>query len=1601
MSARTATLCKWLIILISTFNGLTSHAQLATHFFATPTSGCAPLLVSFTDSSTGNPTNWKWDLGNGTISFLQNPSVTYFNPGQYTVKLVIRNASGADSLTKTQYINIHSGPAVEFSATPTSGCFPLPVQFTDQSVAVNSTIISWEWDFGDGNISNLQNPAHTYTGVGNFNVTLRVKNSFGCSSILTKSQYIHIGSGVHAAFSHNPVTTCTPPVIINFQNLSTGVGLLTYQWSFGDGGTSVLQNPSYAYNTPGSYTVRLIVTNAVGCRDTLTQPNSVTLGTVHADFTSPQSVCEGQPAVLTNTSSPQPASAFWSFGDGTTTSSINATKVYNTAGSYMIRMLANFGTCQDSMTKTISVLPKPTVLFSGNNLTSCKPPLTVDFTSAVSGATSYSWNFGDGTFSSLINPSHVYTTYGSFTVKLTILNSAGCSDSLVKVAYIKIIKPVVTLPGLPQRGCAPFSYAFSTSVSTVDPVISYAWDFGDGSTSTLANPTHTFPLAGNYTIRVIINTLNGCSDTATVINGIVVNNKPHANFSATPLNVCAFIPVNFTDLTTGSPDQWFWNFGDAGTSTLQNPIHGYQDTGYFDVTLIAWTNGCPDSIKFVNYIHISPPIAKFVIGMDCAFPMQRVFTDHSIGADTWSWNFGDSTTSTVQNPAHTYASPGTYNVILTVTNIATGCSHNMALLVHIITEKANFIASDTVICRGSTINFQTVGINAQNIANFDWNYGDGTSSTVFNPTPSHLYNTSGNYTVRLIISDLNGCNDTLIKQLYITVYGPTAAFSSTPLGTCIGNSITFTDASTNDGIHPIQTWIWIYGDGIIDTLTAPPFQHVYANAGLYTVTLKIKDNNGCFDSITRAGYITISKPIAAFTSDSLSCTVGIITFTNTSTGPGLTYAWNFGDGSTSTLQNPVHQYLTQGTFTVSLNIIDQYGCTDNIVKNNFIHIANAVANFSMSDSMTTCPPLIVLFTNTSANCTNRNWDFGDGTTSSLDNPTHFYTSAGTYHVQLNITGPGGCSDQKIKTIIVRGPQGSFSYSNINGCKPLTSNFVATTRDNLSFIWDFNDGTTIATTDSLRSHTYVSAGSYLPKVILVDTIGCHVPLTGIDTIHVYGVHSDFNLSTNLLCDSGNISFTANATSNDIISAYKWTFGDGSTSTLQNPVHPYNISGIYNARLIVTTQTGCTDTSVITAPIKIVSSPQIAIAGGTGACIPATLNFNAQMIVPDTSIITWHWDFANGNTSALQVPPGQTYANAGSYVVSLVGINSSGCKDSINKTIQAFPLPTISIIADTFLCRGTSSNFVASGASTYSWLPSAGLSCSNCATPVATPDSSTQYIVNGISAQGCLGKDTVSVAVKQPFVMNVIRADTLCQGKSVRLNAFGATKYVWSPATDLSNPNIPQPVATPLVTRTYMVIGTDSRGCFNDTGYVPIKVFPFPTVKAGANRTINIGQSIDLLPTISNDVTAANWTPTSGVFRNTFPGITVRPAQTTEYTVDVSNAAGCKARDKVTIFVICNNANIFIPNTFSPNGDGMNDQFFIRGSGLFTIKSLKVFNRWGQVVYERANVRPNEAADGWDGTFKGEKLTPDVFVYTINVICDNNQPLEFHGNVALIK
>ncbi|MBI3882977.1 MAG: gliding motility-associated C-terminal domain-containing protein, partial [Sphingobacteriales bacterium] len=183
--------------------------------------------------------------------------------------------------------------------------------------------------------------------------------------------------------------------------------------------------------------------------------------------------------------------------------------------------------------------------------------------------------------------------------------------------------------------------------------------------------------------------------------------------------------------------------------------------------------------------------------------------------------------------------------------------------------------------------------------------------------------------------------------------------------------------------------------------------------------------------------------------------------------------------------------------------------------------------------------------------------------------------------------------------------------------------------------------------------------------------------------------------------------------------------------------------------------------------------------------------------------------------------------------------------------------------------------------------------------------------------------------------------------------------WSPTTGLSNSHSGTTRAQPAQDVTYRIVGSDKVGCFSDTGFVAIKVYANPTVDAGEDTTINVGQAYTTHPILSSDITDVKWLPDYGIIGSTSAqgGIVVKPKQTTTYRIAVQNPGGCKSDDEITIFVVCNGSNLFIPNTFSPNGDGKNDVFYPRGTGLSAIKTMRIFNRWGEQVFQKANINSN--------------------------------------------
>jgi gliding motility-associated-like protein len=1458
-------------------------AQITAQFSPNNTSGCSPLVVIFTDQSTGNPTNWRWDFGNSNGSIQQNPSAIYLNPGTYTVRLIASGPGGIDTVVKTQLITVFRNPDAKFVANRTSGCIPAPISFTDISVPGDAPLTSWISDFGDGSTSTQQNPSHTYTTAGTYTVTLLARDANGCKHEFTRTSYITIMPKPTVAFTGTPTNGCNVPHTVNFNNTTTGGSGFTYAWSFGDGSTSTQQNPSHTYNAGGNFTVRLIATNSAGCSDTLTRTNYVSINNIVANFSvNRTNPCVGQNVTYTS-NSPGAVWWRWTFGDGNTSTFENPVRSYSTPGLYTVTLIVrNSNGCYDTITRTnyIDVKPRPVTNFTATPTAGCEVPFTVQFNNTTVDGNTYFWEFGDGTTSTAQNPSHTYTSPGTYTVRLVATSVNGCTHSRTRTDYITVQLPTVAFTANVREGCIPLAVQFTDQSSANNGIIGWSWNFGDGSTSTLRNPSHTYTTVGRFDVTLTITTASGCTRTVTYPQYIRAGEQPTVEFTATPRQTCLFFPVSFTDLSTPA-DFWFWQFGDGGTSFDQNPVYQYGDTGLFTVTLIVGVNGCYDTLVKPDYIRIFPPRASFNTLYSCSDPYSVNFTNTSLGGHVWLWKFGTGDTAITRNASYTYPTRGDYTVTLIVWDTIGGCLDSSQALVQIREPIATFTANDTIGCVNLPVTFTN---NATDAFSYQWDFGNGQTST--DPNPSVLYQTPGVYTVRLIVRDIHNCPDTFIRPNYITALGAFANFDADTLTGCTPLNVQYQDLSTSF-MGNVVAWNWDLGAGQTSTQQNPSAS--YTVPGNYTISLTVTDDNGCSNTLSRVNFIVPTYPTPAFYSDdTLVCLGGPVQFTNTSVGTGMTYAWAFGDGTTSTATNPTHTFADTGRYTITLQVFDINGCDSTTVRNQYIHVVQPTAQFVTDTLGANCPPLLVNFANqSSADVTSWLYNFGNGSTSTLENPTHIYTTPGVYYPTLTITNSIGCTAtyNLPDSIVVGGPTGSFIYNQITFCAPFEVEFYAQgTNPAVTHIWDFGDGS-VSVDDDTTTHYYATPGTFNPQLILDDNMGCVISLPTISPIFAAIVNANFVSDVTYMCRPGVANFTDLSSGVPGIVAWHWDFGDGDTSNAQNPSHYYAATGSYNVTLIATNAVGCSDTLFRPGYIRVMDDPTALFTVNTqNACFPATINFTNQSTA-DTTISSILWVFDDGTTSTLQ-NPSRNYANPGTYNVQLMITTVMGCKDTFAMPITLSVPPAAAAGLDLAICIGQSETLSGTGGVTYQWSPATGLSATNIATPVASPTVTTNYVLLVTDANGCQDRDTVTVTVN-PLPTPTASGGTICVSGSAQLNANGGVSYVWNNGGTLTNNAIANPMANPTVTTSYSVTVTDINGCVNTTT-ATINVNQLPTVTTSPNATICIGESSTLSAT--GGVTYL-WSPAATLSNANIAGPVATPTVTTTYNVTVTDANGC--------------------------------------------------------------------------------------------------------------
>ncbi|MBN8702342.1 MAG: PKD domain-containing protein [Bacteroidetes bacterium] len=1098
-------------ILLNFFIVVIGHSAVVATFTSNVSSGCASLTVNFQDLSTGNPTSWTWSFGNGNTSTLQNASAIYNTPGVYSVTLTVSDGTTTDTEIKT--ITVHSNPVANFSTVPQVPCSGKSVLFTDNSTLGSAAITTWLWDYGDGNSQTIatNTSTHTYTS-GTYPVTLIVTDANGCTGSVIKTTTVV--PAPTANFTGSPASSCTAPLTTNFSSTSTINGTATYAWTFGDGGTSTAQNPAHTYVANGSYTVKLVV-NQGGCIDSVVKTNFVVVNKIAANFSVPsQTVCVGQSVNFTDASLPLASTAGWQFGDGSTSTSLNPSYAYNAAGVYSVTFVATDASgCSDTIVKPnfITVNANPVASFTATSTQGCSKPHSVNFTDASTGAVAWQWDFGDGGGTSTQqNPVYSYTAEGSFNVSLIVTNANGCTASSSISSLVNISVPVINFSATPLLGCIPLPVTFtSSSTSTAVPITSYAWTFGDGNTQTTAatTATNTYNTQGFFTVKLVVTTATGCKDSLVQNSYVKAGTKPVADFSVTPTTVCFGFPVQFADLTNIA-DEWQWSFGDGGSSTIKNPLYVYGDTGTFDVRLVALNNGCADTIDYLNLMTVNPPKPNFTYTLSCTNYYNVNFTNTSAAATSVQWDFGDGTFDLTNNntPTHTYAARGLYTVSITATNTVTGCTFSRTQSFTIAEPIADFTYGPNPAKGCVPLNVTFNSAASQDASTYLWDFGSTAVASSNQASPTASYTAKGLFSPTLTITDVNGCTSVKALSNIINAYGITQAnYVASPTSGCAPLGVTFKDLSLADSL--IINRIWNFGDGNIDTTSIDSIFHVYPTRGAYTVTLTVQDANGCFLPEIKLSYINATKPYPALVVDTFRCKNDVITFdaSTSSVATPATYAWNFGDGSvfSSTLATTTHSYTVDNVYTATLTITDVNGCDSSITHT--IRILKPTAGYRDSILSYGCGTMQVQFTDTSKGFVNGwQWNFGNGATSTLKNPSYTYTSPGSYSITLIVTNVGGCTDTIVKNnIVVPGPVGSFSFTPSIGCVPFTVTFNATSNNADYYTWDFGDGTLLSQTNqSTVVHTYSNNISVTPILLIGDPLPngnpCELPannLTG--------------------------------------------------------------------------------------------------------------------------------------------------------------------------------------------------------------------------------------------------------------------------------------------------------------------------------------------------------------------------------------------------------------------------------------------------------------------------------------------------------------------------
>ncbi len=1552
-----------LILLFTIMMPILSKAQSVNADFTSIMSNpvCAPLSIPFNNTTTG-ATSYSWTVNGTFFSIEENPERVFTAAGSYEICLEASNDSNSDSHCETIVIN--AGPEINFTANINTGCAPLEITYTAVVVG-SSNITELVWDFGDGNIMNTTElvVTHTYNSASIYDVTLTAMNDEGCTTFVFNDDIVEVSSDITPQFTADATSSCESPMTVNFTNTSVGnLDNIEFLWDFGNGQTSTEENPSHTYNSNGNYDVTLTLSNTItGCSNQTSIPNFINIG-AEASFsfeTNNSGGCNEVTATFLDETAGDVVIYAWDFGDGNTSILENPVHVYNTPGCHTPSLMVTTSAgCEVTYTASdcIEVQGDIELSYTSTEPNSCTAPFTVDFSTDYTG--DISWDFGGQGTSIDPNPSFTFTELGTYPITLSATLANGCVQT-VTTTTVDISSETPQFNADIQEGCAPLAVNF-TDVSTLlsGNVVDYLWDFGDGNTSTEENPTHIYTLPGAYNVSLQVTLDNGCVGFTGWTNYVRVGEPPVVSFEADPQETCIENIVSFTDNSGDEDiDYWLWDFGDGSVSDQQHPLHEYNDTGYFDIKLVVGHFGCFDSLIVEDYMHLFPPKAVFSFVQDCSNPGSIVFTDSSIGADSWEWSFGDGSTSNEQNPTHVYDENGLYAVTLEVYNEESGCTDEMGSAIAVQNPTAEFTVDPLEVCMTGNEVIVSVTNTSVDAVEYNW-YAPGVFVVLENANdihPDFRFTSPGIYTgMTLTATDGAGCSNTFVFEDSIIISKVTPSFTYELIDLDCGQVFQFTDASTAEYTE-IISWEWDFGDGSTSTEQNPT--HMYAQGGNYEPTLTVTTASGCAKTKTCPNPLQVEAPFVTFDVDEAACLGDISYFINNSIATDfVTWEWNFGDGNTSSEWSPSHTYSAGGTYTACFSATNSDGCTGmNCVE---ILVEEIEVDFIGDEVIASCSPHVVSFTDLTENAVNWVWDFGDNSgVSTLQNPSHTYINSGDFTVCLTVTTASGCTETLCKDsyIEIGGPVGVVTYDPSNeGCNPFTIEFNMTGSNIDSYILDFGDGATesdngVNSNNFTFEHTYNSVGEFTPVLLLSDDQGCENFIL-LDTVFTQSLSFTFDANEKEFCVGSTADFTSEIIGSSPVQSIEWTFEGGNPSS-SNDLNPtgiaYNQAGIFD--VILTVDLGyCSETIIQENFIVVHPEPELSFTPNPNtSCGPAAITFENNSTILSGTIVSYNWDFGNGETSNL-LSPTSNYTTAGEYVVTLLATSNEGCTSETEETITIFDLAQADILLEDYvLCQGQSITLEAEVNGTPTWSPSTGLSCTNCEVTEANPNVTTTYYLTSTTPDGCTATDSITIERVDvaPPVVTLTEDRTICPGEMIQIIATGGNSpfdYQWDDTVPGLScyENCSNPIVEIFETSIFSVSVSNQYGCVT-TESITITVTGSELDILGPDRTICEGGEVPLNVQAGEN---PRWEVSSSLSCTDCFNPMASPNETTTYSVTV-DYLDCEVTQEITVFVINNdqvnageNIQLCLGQSASLNGLAPGDIEWSTNGSVFETESL---------------------------------------------------------------